>query len=105
MLSRGASKSAVLMLTSLTVENDSFNAQPQAPASPGPAAKKAGACGWALNEHICHCSHVEAYVTQEAGGIGVHYARPEYTNPRGSHEPSKPTRPEAKKPGHNGRTA
>ena len=42
----------------LPVENDSFNAQPEAPACPGPATKKAGASGWALNEQMCHSSPV-----------------------------------------------
>ena len=49
-------------LIPLPVENDSFNAQPEAPACPGPATKKAGASGWALNEQMCHSSPVGVYV-------------------------------------------
>ena len=38
----------------LPIESDSFNAQPEAPACPGLATKKAGASGWRLNEQMCH---------------------------------------------------
>ena len=50
-----------LEIIPLPVENDSFNAQPEAPACPGPATKKAGASGWALNEQMCHSSPVGVY--------------------------------------------
>ena len=41
------------------VENDSFNAQPEAPAFFVPRPAQAGASGWALNEQMCHSSPVE----------------------------------------------